>query len=140
MILLHGALSVESPRGFRLAGIASRIVGQLAHGQRQWVELGVVLSTDPDLVLLDEPAAGLNPSEKQEMATLLRILQSRLHLSLLLIEHDMELVMGLCDAVTVLDFGKYIASGPPRVVQSDPAVIAAYLGPDFVLSTSNDGS
>jgi branched-chain amino acid transport system ATP-binding protein len=76
----------------------------------------------------------MNPSEKQEMASLLRGLQTTLQLSMLLIEHDMEIVMGLCDTVTVLDFGKCIAAGPPPLVQRDPAVIAAYLGPDFVLS------
>ena len=107
-------------------------------GLQKRVGLARAVAVRPRVLLLDEPAAGLNTAEKQEMATLLRKLHDELHLSLLLIEHDMELVMALCDRITVLDFGKCIASGPSKNVQRDPAVIAAYLGPDFLPAGGHD--
>ncbi len=119
-----------------LTGYASAPAGALPLGLQRRLGLARAVASRPKVLLLDEPAAGLNPSEKQETAVLLSVLRAELGLSMLLIEHDMELVMGLCDSVTVLDFGKCIASGPPRVVRRDPAVIAAYLGPDFVMSAN----
>lgn len=97
-------------------------------GLQKRVALARALAVRPRLLLLDEPAAGLNSTEKRDLVDLLRALRVRLNLTILLIEHDMDLVMALCDALTVLDFGKRIAAGPPTVVQRDPAVIAAYLG------------
>lgn len=102
--------------------------GTLSYGQRKKVELARALATEPDLLLLDEPAAGLPTHEKVEMAAIICAISVGLGASVLVVEHDMPLVMDIADRVSVLDFGRLIASGAPDEVQSSPAVIAAYLG------------
>ncbi len=106
---------------------ALALAGHLAYGEQRRLEIARALATEPRLLALDEPVAGMNPGERGDMAALFRRLRDS-GITLLLIEHDVKLVMGLCDRVAVLDYGKKIAEGQPEAVQADAAVIAAYLG------------
>ncbi|WP_308257707.1 ATP-binding cassette domain-containing protein [Pseudonocardia lacus] len=111
-----------------IAPLLDRAVHTLSYGDRKRVEMGRALASEPTLLLLDEPVAGMTHGESAVMADAIRAVQRELGLSVLLVEHDMPFVMGLAERVTVLDFGKRIAEGTPREVQRDPEVLRAYLG------------
>jgi ABC-type branched-subunit amino acid transport system ATPase component len=111
-----------------LDGYGSRLAGDLPAGIQRRVEIGRALAMRPKLVLLDEPAAGLDAGETERLASLLRTVRDRFHVSMLLVDHDMSLVMHVCDYIYVLDFGKVLARGRAADVRNDHKVIAAYLG------------
>ena len=113
-----------------LAGFVNEFAKNLPYGAQRRLEIARAMATDPFLLLLDEPAAGMNPLETSELDDLIVKIRDREGISILLIEHDMKLVMSLSDRIYVVDYGKKIAQGVPDVIKNDPAVIKAYLGED----------
>ena len=115
-----------------LEAFAAEKANSLPYGAQRRLEIARALATEPAFLLLDEPAAGMNPNETVELMGFVRDIRTRFHLTVLLIEHDMKVVMGICEHIWVLDYGETIAAGPPEAIRSDPKVIKAYLGEEAV--------
>ena len=113
---------------FDMAEMANITAGNLSYGQQRKLEIARALATNPKLLLLDEPAAGMNPNETKELMNTISFIRNKFKIAILLIEHDMDLVMGICERLYVLNFGRIIASGLPDEIQNNKEVITAYLG------------
>ena len=123
-------MAIELLKVFDLEKFADVKACNLPYGKQRKLEIARALATSPKLLLLDEPAAGMNPTETAELMETIKIVRERFHVAILLIEHVMKLVMGICDKIAVLNFGTIIAFGTPAEIKSNPDVIAAYLGND----------
>ncbi len=113
---------------FDLDKEAHTMAANLPYGKQRELEITRALATEPKLLLLDEPAAGMNPNETKELMETIRFVRDEFHMTILLIEHDMKLVSGICEELTVLNFGEVLAEGATSDVLNDPEVIKAYLG------------
>ena len=125
---------------FKIEGKKHELARNLPYGEQRKLEIVRALAANPSLLLLDEPAAGMNPQETGELMKLISFIRTEFHLTILLIEHDMHLVMGICERLAVLDYGRSIAEGLPEDIRRNPAVIKAYLGQDALLPEPGESS
>jgi branched-chain amino acid transport system ATP-binding protein len=125
--------AMELLRIFNIHLKADELAKNLPYGEQRKLEITRALATNAHLLLLDEPAAGMNPQETQDLMKLIRFIREKFQLTILLIEHDMSLVMGICERLVVLDYGLTIAEGTPAEISKNPKVITAYLGEEVVL-------
>lgn len=113
---------------FHMENMTAQQAGSLPYGAQRRLEIVRSLATNPGILLLDEPAAGMNPSETAELMETIRKIRDEFHIAIMLIEHDMKLVMGICEGIAVLNYGRIIAKGTPDEIRNNPVVIEAYLG------------
>lgn len=113
---------------FHMENMTAQQAGSLPYGAQRRLEIVRSLATNPGILLLDEPAAGMNPSETAELMEIIRKIRDEFHIAIMLIEHDMKLVMGICEGIAVLNYGRIIAKGTPDEIRNNPVVIEAYLG------------
>ena len=118
---------MEALEFFSLEGLANNPAGDLSHGHQRALGMAVALACRPEFILLDEPFTGMNPEETRQMMLLMRKLSDS-GVTILLVEHDMHAIMGLCNTITCMSFGKFLAEGGPKEIRNHPAVIEAYLG------------
>jgi branched-chain amino acid transport system ATP-binding protein len=124
---------------FGIENKKDELARNLPYGEQRKLEIARALASGPSLLLLDEPAAGMNPQETEGLMKLISQIRRDFHVTILLIEHDMRLVMGICERLMVLDYGRTIAEGPPEAIRKNPAVIKAYLGEDAVVPAGGKG-
>lgn len=127
---------VQSERLLEKVGLldfASEKASALPYGLQRKLEIARALATEPKLLLLDEPAAGMNPQETAELMVFIKTIRGEFNLSIIVIEHDMKVIMGICERIYVMDYGKLIAEGTPKEIQSNPLVIKAYLGEEVLV-------
>ncbi len=127
----EAAITARAERLLELVGLADRaerVSRSLPYGDQRRLEIARAVATEPRVLMLDEPNAGMNPTETADLLELIRRLRDERHITIVLVAHDIPLVMGLCDTIQVLNYGVLLAEGPPGAVRNDPAVISAYLG------------
>ncbi len=120
--------AMELLKVFNLEDVAHVAASNLPYGQQRRLEIARAMATEPKLLLLDEPAAGMNPNETGELMDMIRFVREKFHMTILLIEHDMKLVSGICEKLTVLNFGEVLVKVKTTDVLNDPQVVTAYLG------------